>query len=61
MKKISKNGFILIEIIVVVTILAILLAIAVPSVLNYLDVADNAKCIAEAKSILTGSEKYLTH
>lgn len=43
------------------TILAILLAIAVPSVLNYLDEADNAKCIAEAKSILTGSKKYLTH
>ncbi|WP_049945491.1 prepilin-type N-terminal cleavage/methylation domain-containing protein [Candidatus Stoquefichus massiliensis] len=61
MNKLSKKGFTLIEIIVVVVILAVLLAIAVPSVLNYLEEADNAKCIAEAKSILTGSEKYLTH
>jgi prepilin-type N-terminal cleavage/methylation domain-containing protein len=61
MKKLSKKGFTLIEIIVVVVILAVLLAIAVPAVLNYIDEADDAKCIAEAKSILTSSERYLTH
>lgn len=35
MKKLNKKGFTLIEIIVVVVVLAVLMAVAVPSVLKY--------------------------
>ena len=43
MKKIlKKKGFTLIELIVVITILGILVAIAVPSILNYISEANNA-------------------
>ena len=51
----------MIEIIVVVVILAVLMAVTVPSVLKYIDAADDAKRISEAKSILTASEKYLVY
>lgn len=47
----NKKGFTLIEIIVVVVILAVLLAVAVPSVLNYLDEADGAKFMTTSRSI----------
>ena len=57
----NKKGFTLIEIIVVIVILAVLMAVAVPAVLNYIDAADDAKCIAEAKSVLTASEKHLVY
>lgn len=43
MKKIlKKKGFTLIELIVVITILGILVAIAVPSILGYIDEANTA-------------------
>lgn len=43
MKKIlKKKGFTLIELIVVITILGILVAIAVPSILNYIGEANTA-------------------
>lgn len=57
----SNKGFTLIEIIVVVVILAVLLAVAVPTTLKYVNEADDARRISEAKSILTASEKYLTY
>jgi prepilin-type N-terminal cleavage/methylation domain-containing protein len=42
MKKfLKKKGFTLIELIVVITILGILVAIAVPSILNYITTAQN--------------------
>ena len=49
MKK--KQGFTLIEIIVVTVILAVLLAIAVPSVMHYIDKADNAKYLAASRAL----------
>lgn len=49
----NKKGFTLIEIIVVVVILAVLMAVAVPSVLKYLDEADNAKYMAQGRSVMT--------
>jgi prepilin-type N-terminal cleavage/methylation domain-containing protein len=52
MKK-NKKGFTLIEIIVVVVILAVLMAVAVPSVLKYIDEADDAKYITQARSAYT--------
>lgn len=50
-KKLCKNkkGFTLIEIIVVVVILAVLMAVAVPSVLKYMDEADNAKYTSQTR------------
>ena len=50
--RINKKGFTLIEIIVVVTILAVLMAIAVPSILKYLsegDIARDAAIVRGAK------------
>lgn len=53
MKRLMQNrkGFTLIEIIVVVVVLAVLMAVAVPSVLKYVNEADDAKYMAEARSI----------
>lgn len=51
--KINKKGFTLIEIIVVVVILAVLMAVAVPSVLKYIDEADDAKYMTQARSAYT--------
>lgn len=54
MKKINnRKGFTLVEIIVVLVILTILAAIAVPSVLGYVEEAKKEKYIAEAKAIYT--------
>lgn len=58
MKNLRKNkkGFTLIEIIVVLVILGILMAIAVPSVMKYIDEADNAKYLAEARAVYTSAD-----
>ncbi|MEG0367851.1 MAG: prepilin-type N-terminal cleavage/methylation domain-containing protein [Coprobacillus sp.] len=50
MKK-NKKGFTLIEIIVVVVVLAVLMAVAVPAVLNYVKEADSAKYLTVSRSI----------
>lgn len=52
----NKKGFTLIEIIVVIVILAVLLAVAVPSVLNYLNEADSAKLMANARAVMTTAQ-----
>lgn len=56
----NKKGFTLIEIIVVVVILAVLMAVAVPSVLKYLDEADDAKYMAQARSAYTIMKTEIT-
>lgn len=54
MKKINnKKGFTLVEIIVVLVILSILAAIAVPSVIGYVNEAKKERYIVEARSIYT--------
>ena len=54
MKKIlTKKGFTLIELIVVIAILAILAAILIPSLTNYLAKATQAKDQANARSYYT--------
>lgn len=58
--KINKKGFTLIEIIAVVIILAVLMSVAVPSVLKYIDSADDAKYYARARSIFQEMEIELT-
>lgn len=50
MKKIlTKKGFTLIELIVVIAILAILAAILIPSITNYITEAENARDSANAR------------
>ena len=51
MLKDERNGFTLIEIIVVLVVLGILAAIAVPAVMGYLDDAREAKYLAEVRAI----------
>lgn len=58
MKK--KQGFTLIEIIVVTVILAILLAISVPSVMHYIDEADHAKYITASRALAQDLKIALT-
>lgn len=65
----NKKGFTLIEIIVVVVVLAVLMAVAVPSVLKYIHEADDAKVytvvrtymndieIAKAKAMIDDQDK----
>ncbi len=50
MKKLNKKGFTLIELIVVIAILAILAAILIPSLTGYLDKANQAKNLANARA-----------
>lgn len=54
MKKIlTRKGFTLIELIVVIAILAILAAILIPSITNYIDEANVATAKANARTALT--------
>lgn len=59
MKKLNKKGFTLIEIIVVVVVLAVLMAVAVPSVLKYVNEADNAKFMAQGRSVMNIAQTEL--
>lgn len=52
----NKKGFTLVEVIVVLVILSILIAIAVPSVLKYVDEANNAKYEAQAHGAMIAAE-----
>lgn len=52
----NKKGFTLIEVIVVLVILTILIAIAVPSVMKYIDDANEAKYLAEARAVYVTAE-----
>lgn len=57
MLKNNKKGFTLTEIIVVVVILAVLMAVAVPSLLKYLDTAQEAPALTETHAIVTAAQK----
>lgn len=49
----KKNGFTLVELIVVLVILAILAALLIPALVGYIDKAKQKSVIAETRSILT--------
>lgn len=62
----NKKGFTLVEVIVVLVILAILAAILIPSMIKYIDKAEQKAAIAEARSVLLAaqtiaSEDYKTN
>lgn len=61
-KKLAKKnrGFTLIELIVVIAILGVLIAILVPSMLGFMDNARKTSVKAEAKTILTAAQSYMT-
>ena len=56
----NKNGFTFIEIIVVVVILAVLMAVAVPSVLKYMGEADDAKYMSQARGAYIAAQAEIT-
>ena len=54
----SKGGFTLIEIMIVVLIIGILLAIAIPNFMNARDTSRTKSCIANMKQIDTAKAQY---
>lgn len=57
----KNKGFTLIEIIVVTVILAVLMAVAVPSVMSYIHEADDAKYVAVARAAFLNARNGFVH
>lgn len=57
----KNKGFTLIEIIVVTVILAVLMAVAVPSVMSYIHEADDAKYVAVARAAYLNARNGFVH
>ncbi|MBR1587860.1 MAG: prepilin-type N-terminal cleavage/methylation domain-containing protein [Kiritimatiellae bacterium] len=60
MRKQMKKGFTLVEIMIVVAIIAILAAVAIPNFIRYRNDSRTAACIANMKQLQTAAESYLT-
>lgn len=52
----NKKGFTLVEVIVVLVIIAILIAIAIPAIFKYIDDANDAKILVQARPVLLTSK-----
>ena len=60
MKKNRQKGFTLVEIMIVVAIIAILAAVAIPSFIRYRNDSRTAACIGNMQQLRTAAESYLT-
>ena len=60
MKKRMKKGFTLVEIMIVVAIIAILAAVAIPSFIRYRNDSRTAACIGNMQQLRTAAESWLT-
>ena len=58
--RVQNRGFTLVEMVVVLTIIAILSAIIAPSVLGYIDDAKNKECIIHARTAVTAAQTKLS-
>mgnify|MGYP000904624164 CR=1 FL=1 len=58
-KKNNKQGFTLVEIIVVLVILAILAAILIPSMVGYIKKANEKKNLTEARNVVQACQTYV--
>ncbi|MEF9852933.1 MAG: prepilin-type N-terminal cleavage/methylation domain-containing protein [Hydrogenoanaerobacterium sp.] len=56
----NKNGFTLVEVIVVVTILAVMAAIFMPSLTGYIDTVREKQAINEANTMLVNLQAYIS-
>ena len=60
MKMRMKKGFTLVEIMIVVAIIAILAAVAIPSFIRYRNDSRTAACIGNMQQLRTAAESWLT-
>lgn len=60
LQKKQKKGFTLIELIVVLVILGIILAVTVPAVTSYIDDANDAKYLSDARAVFIAAEAERT-
>ncbi len=61
MKKRMKKGFTLVEIMIVVAIIAILAAVAIPNFLKYRADARSQSCVSNMSSLKTAAESWRTN
>ncbi len=57
--KIAKKGFTLVEIMIVVAIIAILAAVAIPNFVKYRKTSQATACVSNLKQIQAATEQYL--
>lgn len=60
MNKKMQKGFTLVEIMIVVAIIAILAAIAIPNFIAYRNESQGNACVSNMSSVKTAAESYLT-